>query len=44
MTQNYLIIDRSSSKVQAQAREISSQVMGEGPLIQGGGFKPFLEA
>lgn len=28
----------------AQAGEISSQVLGEEPLIQRGGFKPFLEA
>jgi hypothetical protein len=28
----------------AQVKEISSQVLGEEPLIQRGGFKPFLEA
>lgn len=31
-------------QLRAQAREVSSQVIGEEPLIQRGGFKPFLEA
>jgi len=31
-------------QLRAQVKEISSQVMGEEPLIQRGGFKPFLEA
>jgi hypothetical protein len=30
-------------QLRAQVKEISSQVMGEEPLIQRGGFKPFLE-
>ena len=31
-------------QLRAQVKEISSQVMEEEPLIQRGGFKPFLEA
>lgn len=31
-------------QLRAQVKEISSQVMGEEPLVQRGGFKPFLEA
>ena len=31
-------------QIRAQVKEISSQVMEEEPLIQRGGFKPFLEA
>ena len=31
-------------QLKAQVKEISSQVMGEEPLILRGGFKPFLEA
>ena len=31
-------------QLQAQAREISSQEIEREPLIQRGGFKPFLEA